>query len=191
MKAIIYIILFIGMYKCIKLFIEGIKEVKEKNKIPVQEKQQVIQTKIKYYTPRILPPTSDSKYIARTILTENEQDFYNKIKEYVYSQGLHIITKIRLADLIEPKVNQYQNRSEWQIDFNKINAKHIDFAIINDNMEILFLIELDDITHNYYDRQERDEFVNISLVNAGYTLLRVYNNDEGVSNIIKYLEKNF
>ena len=69
MKAIIYIILFIGMYKCIKLFIEGIKEVKEKNKIPVQEKQQVIQTKIKYYTPRILPPTSDSKYIARTILT--------------------------------------------------------------------------------------------------------------------------
>lgn len=191
MKAIIYIILFIGMYKCIKLFIEGIKEVKEKNKIPVQEKQQVIQTKIKYYTPRILPPTSDSKYIARTILTENEQDFYNKIKEYVYSQGLHIITKIRLADLIEPKVNQYQNRSEWQIDFNKINAKHIDFAIVNNNMQILFLIELDDRTHNYADRQERDEFVNISLVNAGYTLLRVYNNDEGVSNIINYLEKNF
>ncbi len=191
MKAIIYIILFIGMYKCIKLFIEGIKEVKEKNKIPVQEKQQVIQTKIKYYTPRILPPTSDSKYIARTILTENEQDFYNKIKEYVYSQGLHIITKIRLADLIEPKVNQYQNRSEWQIDFNKINAKHIDFAIVNNNMQILFLIELDDRTHNYADRKERDEFVNISLVNAGYTLLRVYNNDEGVSNIINYLEKNF
>ncbi len=191
MKAIIYIILFIGMYKCIKLFIEGIKEVKEKNKIPVQEKQQVIQTKIKYYTPRILPPTSDSKYIARTILTENEQDFYNKIKEYVYSQGLHIITKIRLADLIEPKVNQYQNRSEWKIDFNKINAKHIDFAIVNNNMQILFLIELDDRTHNYADRKERDEFVNISLVNAGYTLLRVYNNDEGVSNIINYLEKNF
>lgn len=179
------------MYKCIKLFIEGIKEVKEKNKIPVQEKQQVIQTKIKYYKPRILPPTSDSKYIARTILTENEQDFYNKIKEYVYSQGLHIITKIRLADLIEPKVNQYQNRSEWQIDFNKINAKHIDFAIVNNNMQILFLIELDDRTHNYADRKERDEFVNISLVNAGYTLLRVYNNDEGVSNIINYLEKNF
>ena len=189
MKAIIYIILFIGMYKCIKLFIEGIKEVKEKNKIPVQEKQQVIQTKIKYYTPRILPPTSDSKYIARTILTENEQDFYNKIKEYVYSQGLHIITKIRLADLIEPKVNQYQNRSEWQIDFNKINAKHIDFAIVNNNMQILFLIELDDRTHNYADRKERDEFVNISLVNAGYTLLRVYNNDEKVSNKINYLEK--
>lgn len=191
MKAIIYIILFIGMYKCIKLFIEGIKEVKEKNKIPVQEKQQVIKTKIKYYTPRILPPTSDSKYIIRKLLTENEQDFYNKIKGYVYSQELHIITKIRLADLIEPKVNQYKNKSEWQTSFNKISAKHIDFAIINDNMEILFLIELDDITHNYYDRQERDEFVNISLVNAGYTLLRVYNNDEGVSNIINYLEKNF
>ena len=93
--------------------------------------------------------------------------------------------------MIEPKVNQYKNKSEWQTSFNKISAKHIDFAIINDNMEILFLIELDDITHNYYDRQERDEFVNISLVNAGYTLLRVYNNDEGVSNIINYLEKNF
>lgn len=191
MKAIIYIILFIGMYKCIKLFIEGIKEVKEKNKPPVQEKQQVIQTKIKYYTPRILTPTRDSKYVARTLLTENEQDFYNKIKEYIYSQGLHIITKIRLADLIEPKVNQYQNRSEWQTNFNKINAKHIDFAIVNDKMQILFLIELDDKTHNYKDRQERDEFVNTALVNAGYTLLRVYNKDEGVSNIINYLEKNF
>lgn len=181
---IIVILLIVGKVEKIKKEKNKNDEIQERN-----SKQQTIQTK--NYISRILPPTSDSKYIARTLLTENEQNFYNKIKGYIYSQGLHIITKIRLADLIEPKVKQYQNRSEWQINFNKINAKHMDFAIVNDNMQILFLIELDDRTHNYTDRQERDEFVNKALVNAGYTLLRVYNNSEGVSNIINYMEKTF
>ena len=185
MGIILCILFFAGIYKCIKLIINGIKEIKVKDKENIQD----IKPSPKCYTPKILPTTNDSKYIAKEILTENERDFYKKIKGYVYSQGLHIITKIRLADLIEPRNNT--NRSEWYSDFNKISAKHIDFAIVNDKMQILFLIELDDSTHSYNDRKERDNFVNIALVNAGYRLLRVYNNNQGIANVINYLEKNF
>jgi len=162
-----------------------------KSSIEQQKKQQETQPILKNYEPKMLPIESNSAYKSKLLLTANEQDFYNKMKGYVYSQGLHIITKIRLADLIEPKANQYRNRSEWTTNFNKISAKHIDFAIVNNDMKILFLIELDDNTHNYSDRQNRDEFVNKALLDNGYMLLRVYNNNQGVDNIINCLKNNF
>lgn len=130
----------------------------------------------------------EKEYRKKDILTWNEKNFYDKIKKEVYRRGFHIITKIRLADLIEP--TSIDKTNEWYKQFGKIKSKHIDFAIINDNMDILFLIELDDKTHTYSNRAERDEFVNISLVNAGYMLLRVYNTDKGVNNIINYMERN-
>ena len=131
----------------------------------------------------------DKEYRKKELLTWNEKNFFEKIKNAVYSKGFHIITKIRLADLIEP--TSIDNTNEWYRQFGKIKSKHIDFAVINSNMEVLFLIELDDKTHLYGNRIERDEFVNIALVNAGYMFLRVYNNNQGVSNIINYLERNF
>lgn len=196
-SLIFCVLFFVGVYKCIKLIINSIKEIIEKNNNVkkqiieqnyVEEKNQVPQ---KNYIPKKLPSSEESRYIITELLTPNEKSFYNEIKEYMYERGLHIITKIRLADLIEPKIKQYQNKSEWQKDFNKICSKHIDFAIVNNNMQILFLIELDDSTHNYNDRKERDDFINTALVNAGYRLLRVYNNNQGITNVINYLEKNF
>lgn len=193
-EAIIGLMIWITI---IYIIVHNVKKNKQRN-INQQtientnEEKEIIQEKrikLKQFEEKILIPKQNSIYIPRQLLTANEQDFYNKIKGYIYEQGLHIITKIRLADLIEPKNNP--NRNEWYSNFNKISSKHIDFAIVNNNMKVLFLIELDDSTHNYQDRQERDEFVNISLVNAGYSLLRVYNNNQGVECIFNYLKKNF
>lgn len=192
--VIIWIMFFISLYNCIKLIIKNISDKRKTNKQQNKEENYYSEkapTSQKNYIPKNLNPENNGKYIFKELLTHNEKSFYNEIKEYMYERGLHIITKIRLADLIEPKISQYQNKSEWQKEFNKICSKHIDFAIVNNNMQILFLIELDDSTHSYNDRKERDNFVNIALVNAGYRLLRVYNNNQGIENVINYLEKNF
>lgn len=192
--VVIWIMFFISLYNCIKLIIKNISDKRKTNKQQNKEENydsEKASISQKNYIPKNLNPENNGKYIFKELLTHNEKSFYNEIKEYMYERGLHIITKIRLADLIEPKISQYQNKSEWQKEFNKICSKHIDFAIVNNNMQILFLIELDDSTHSYNDRKERDNFVNIALVNAGYRLLRVYNNNQGIANVINYLEKNF
>ena len=62
----------------------------------------------------------------------------------------------------------------WMECFNKIRSKHIDFALADDDTNIIALIELDDSSHKRQDRVERDIFVDAVLKNTGYTLLRTY-----------------
>lgn len=111
-------------------------------------------------------------YNAKTILTDREYEFYRKLKPLADKYGLSIYTKVRLADLVEPKPKA--ENPFWMECFNKIKAKHIDFALADDETSIVALIELDDKSHSRPDRIERDDFVNAVLKNTGYTLLRTY-----------------
>lgn len=111
-------------------------------------------------------------YCRKDILTGREYGFYCSLAPLAEEYGLHIFTKVRLADLIEPK--EKKNRSVFMECFNKIKAKHIDFALADDEANIIMLIELDDSTHSRPDRQERDIFVDAVLANTGYLLMRTY-----------------
>ena len=83
---------------------------------------------------------------------------------------LSVLAKIRVADLVE--VDGSVNKSEWQKYFNKINKKHIDFALANPaNLRIELLIELDDNSHNNA-QIERDKFVEELYKKTGYPFLR-------------------
>lgn len=108
-------------------------------------------------------------YQRKKILTKNEYYFYTKLKEVTNKYNLQILTKIRLADLIEVKPYSI-NRNEWGTYFNKIKAKHIDFAIVDD-MKVLLIIELDDQSHNNIERIERDKFVDDNLTACGYKIV--------------------
>ncbi|WP_019679786.1 DUF2726 domain-containing protein [Ruminococcus flavefaciens] len=121
---------------------------------------------------RLHKPDITKLYNAKTILTDREYDFYTKLKPLADEYGLNIYTKVRLADLIEPKPKE--ENPFWMECFNKIKAKHIDFALADDDTSIVALIELDDTSHARPDRVERDDFVNAVLANTGYTLLRTY-----------------
>ena len=121
---------------------------------------------------RLHKPDITKLYNAKTILTDREYDFYTKLKPLDDEYGLNIYTKVRLADLIEPKPKE--ENPFWMECFNKIKAKHIDFALADDDTSIVALIELDDTSHARPDRVERDDFVNAVLANTGYTLLRTY-----------------
>ncbi|MEE0022513.1 DUF2726 domain-containing protein [Ruminococcus sp.] len=129
-----------------------------------------------------------TEYKKKYLLTKNEYSFYQKIKPIIQEKNLRILCKIRLADLIEPAVNK--NQKEWYAAFNRIKSKHIDFAIATDDMKVIALIELQDGTHQKSDRKERDAFVNTSVANAGYTLLSVYNNADGLKQLEEFLNNN-
>lgn len=112
-------------------------------------------------------------YKKKLILTKNEYYFYNNLKEIINPLNLQILTKIRLADLIE--VDKNKVGKDFMKYFGKIKSKHIDFAI-TDNMKVIFLIELDDNSHQKEERKERDSFVNNALLNVGYTVVRTNGN---------------
>ena len=121
---------------------------------------------------RLRKPDITKLYNAKTVLTDREYEFYKKLKPLADEYGLSIFTKVRLADLIEPKPKS--ENPFWMECFNKIKSKHIDFALADEDTSIVALIELDDTTHARPDRVERDDFVNAVLANTGYTLLRTY-----------------
>lgn len=121
---------------------------------------------------RLHKPDITKLFNAKTILTDREYEFYKRLKPLADEYGLSIYTKVRLADLIEPKPKN--ENPYWMECFNKIKAKHIDFAIADEETAIVALIELDDTSHSRPDRIERDDFVNAVLENTGYTLLRTY-----------------
>ena len=57
--------------------------------------------------------------------------------------------------------------------YNCIRSKSIDFVITEDNGKIRLCIELDDATHNYNSRIERDNFVNYIFKQSNLKLLRI------------------
>ena len=125
---------------------------------------QKLETKVKQEqeektTQPIIQKPAFCAYQRKKILTKNEYYFYTKLKEVTNKYNLQILTKIRLADLIEVKTY-----------FNKIKAKHIDFAIVDD-MKVLLIIELDDQSHNNIERIERDKFVDDNLTACGYKIV--------------------
>lgn len=115
-------------------------------------------------------------YAKKSLLSQYETKLYNILLELINCpdfSNLTIISKIRLADLIESN-NKYSYS-----DFNKIKSKHIDFAFCDKHTLMpLLLIELDDNSHNQYERRQRDDFVNQSLVQSGYKVLRIKNIDK-------------
>ena len=112
------------------------------------------------------------------VMTDREREFYVRLRETAEEHGLQIFTKVRLADLVIPlpkAENPY-----WMECFNKVKAKHIDFALADGEGNIVVLIELDDTTHSRPDRIERDEFVDTVLYKCGYTMLRTYGELEAI-----------
>lgn len=186
MVLIIGIIMVAAIYFILNFFVkkedknEKIKQQQRMN----QTERTIHQETITNQTTRTIPQEIITHqqneiypYHKKYLLTKNEYYFYKRLASITNPIGLQILAKIRLADLIETNSNlTYSQQSTY---FNKIKAKHIDFAIA-DNMKILLLIELDDSSHLKNNVKERDNFVNNALIKAGYTIIRT----KGEINII-------
>lgn len=122
-------------------------------------------------------------YRKKYLLTKNEWNFYKRLKPITDRYGLGIIAKIRLADLIEVDTEKTKEFGRF---FPRISSKHIDFGLVNsENMEVKYLIELDDSSHNAPDRIERDDFVNKVCAKTGYVLIRTLGDVSEIEKILK------
>ena len=99
-----------------------------------------------------------------TLLTESERKFYKLLKTLTDEMGYSLFSQVSLYQII---------RSKDQVAFNKIRSKSIDFVITDNYSNIKLCIELDDSTHQRFNRIERDKFINELFEELDIKLLHI------------------
>ena len=97
------------------------------------------------------------------LLTKNELKFYKLLKNITDKIDLNLFTQVSLYQIVNCK--DYK-------EFNRIKSKSIDFVITEKNCKIKLCIELDDNTHNYKNRIERDNFINKLFERTKYKTIK-------------------
>lgn len=124
-------------------------------------------------------------YRQKYLLTGNELYFYLHLKPIAEKLGLAVLSKIRMADLVEPIAT---SRKKYLSLFSRIKAKHIDFVLCDpENLHVKLLIELDDASHQRDDRRQRDKFIEAVYKQTGYKLLRLFSNEDIEEKIVEML----
>src|SRR4051794_34817425 len=103
-------------------------------------------------------PVASFPYERREYLfSAAERSFFGVLEE-VFARDYYILGKVRLADVIKPRKGlSNSQRTSAQ---NRINSKHIDFALCDlGTRPIICVVELDDSSHERAARIKRDEFV--------------------------------
>ena len=111
-------------------------------------------------------------YFAKNaIMTERENKFFKQLNEILGNKWF-IIPQVHLSALLNHKVKG-QN---WKAAFRHINGKSVDFVLLSkETMKPICAIELDDSTHNYKNRVERDAEVERIFAEAKLPLARFKN----------------
>ena len=152
LKAVIELVIMLIPIILIFAYMDSVSKKREKeNATPPEEKE--IDTENGE-----AEESEEYPYIKTFLLTKKEWAFYQSLKPITDKHNLHILSKVRLADLVE--VKKGLNNSQKYKAFNKIKSKHVDFVLANPkNLAIKCVIELDDNSHNEIDRQQRDFFL--------------------------------
>jgi len=114
-------------------------------------------------------------YQAQPLFTRNEWQNYKTLREVAEVKGYVICPKVRLLDIVRPR----NGEQKYKTLLYKIQSRHVDFVICDQNMTIKAIIELDDSTNDTQKGKERDEFVDTVLRSVGYKVIhtRYINHD--------------
>lgn len=107
-------------------------------------------------------------YAARHLLTKREYRFYLLLREIADEYHYLICPKVGLKDLLT-----VTDKKQYMKYFHKIAQKHVDFVICDQDLHVLFVIELDDSTHETRDAKKRDHFKDKAFAAAGIPLKRI------------------
>lgn len=130
----------------------------------------------------VTTPDYSNVYQRKLLFTKNEYFELKKLKAYADKNSLEVFAKVRLLDLLEP----IKGKGNYQTLLHKIQAKHVDFVILDSNYHVKGIIEIDDNSHNTSDRKERDNFVDLVLSQTGYKILRTRSlTDEILDNFLQ------
>lgn len=106
------------------------------------------------------------------LFTPAEQLFLSSLEIAVAGIPVKVFGKVRIADIL--KVKSGLERSDYAGAFSKIRSKHVDFVLINPlTTAPLLVIELDDSSHEEYDRKVRDAFVDEAMYQAQIPIMHV------------------
>jgi hypothetical protein len=118
-----------------------------------------------------LPGSAPAYEAIPALLTPAERSFFG-VLQHALASDYQIFAKVRLADIVRPVRNP--SRSGWQLAFNRITGKHVDFVLCDaKGLGIVAVVELDDRTHESFERGARDSLVDTALADAGIPILRV------------------
>ena len=130
----------------------------------------VIAAVLKFLLPLLKKPSKFPYESAGVLLSPAERSFMGVLEQAVGSD-YRILVKVRLADVLS--VKKGLSRADWQMAFNRIQSKHLDFVLCQPNdYSIVCAVELDDSSHAEPKRQDRDNFVDEALKAAGVPLFR-------------------
>lgn len=105
--------------------------------------------------------------------SEAEKKFYLALKQVTDKNNWVIFSKVRLLDIFHIP-GRYHSRENFLLK-NKIVQKHVDFLICdNSAFSPIAAIELDDSSHRWEKRRQRDEFVDSVFSSTKLPLLRIW-----------------
>lgn len=107
-------------------------------------------------------------YAARHLLTKREYRFYLLLREVADEYHCIICPKVGVKDLLS-----VTDKKQYMKYFHKIAQKHVDFVICDQDLYVLFAIELDDSTHETRDARKRDHLKDKAFAAAGIPLKRI------------------
>lgn len=108
-----------------------------------------------------------------SIMTPTEIKYYEDLCDALDRANLDVSVwpQVNVSAIIEAKSD---NSKEKARAFNRICRKSVDYVIANrETQETLVCIELDDYTHSWNSRQERDDFINTAFDDVGIPLFRI------------------
>ncbi|MCM1578143.1 MAG: DUF2726 domain-containing protein [Ruminococcus sp.] len=179
-EEIIYLLVALGVIVLPFYFMSKFINDDKKQVTPQDEKE--IDTDIQEDEKMGIKQSTDDNdeypYQKVYLLTKNEWSFYRSLKPITDKYRLHILSKVRMADLVQ--VKKGLSKSKYYSAFGKIKAKHVDFVLADPkNLRILLAIELDDNSHNDVNAQQKDYFEDKVFETVGLPLIRT-RNIEGV-----------
>lgn len=145
MSLAICVVIAVFLYFTLKLFLNKPKsaQTEERKPLPVE-----------------------GSYKKRWILTYNEKAAYRELQKYADEIGYTVFSKVRLLDLLEPVSGK-----NYKSYFYKVQAKHVDFVLLDEKLVARCIVELDDSSHNAEDRRNRDQFVDEVVKSVGYKII--------------------
>jgi hypothetical protein len=111
-------------------------------------------------------------YVKRYyLMTKAELSFYRELESRV-KNDYYIVPQVLLSRLVEVEKQEVL----WKTYNNKINKKSVDFVLFSKPyFNPVLVIELDDRSHNRYDRKTRDDFVDEVLKSVNIPIVHVKN----------------
>ena len=121
---------------------------------------------------RTLPEFGSVQYQRHECLfSAAERSFFGVLCQAL-GTGFRVFGKVRVADILAPCSKLA--RGDWQRAFNRISSKHFDYVVCDEStLDVLFVVELNDRSHQLSKRIDRDRFLRNACESAGLPLVFV------------------